>query len=451
MKKKILLFAAIAVLLSARNEQQPREIWTKEQAHEWYKQWGWLRGCNFIPSTAVNQLEMWQADTFDPTTIDRELGWAEDIGMNCMRVYLHHVAWETDKAGFKKRMKQYLDIADKHHISTIFVIFDDCWNATYAAGKQPDPKPGVHNSGWLRDPGDLLFQDTTIMVTLETYAKDVLATFAKDKRIILWDLYNEVGNSGYGTKSMPLLQKAFLWARTVNPSQPLSAGVFWFINMDEINKFILAHSDVVTYHNYGSVEEHQQLIDSLKQYGRPMICTEYMMRPHSTVQQIMPMLKRENIGAINWGLVAGKTNTIFGYNQPMPDVAEPPVWLHDIFRKDGTPFSEEEVSFIKRLTQVKDNRGDASGQDYILTPPPAPKPRINGAKITGASASKPFLFTIAATGDRPMKFAARNLPEGLSLDANKGIITGSCAKEGAYIVPVTASNTKKEYAATHSK
>jgi hypothetical protein len=62
---------------AAKNEPQPREIWTKEQAHEWYKQWGWLRGCDFIPSTAVNQLEMWQADTFDPSTIDRELGWAE--------------------------------------------------------------------------------------------------------------------------------------------------------------------------------------------------------------------------------------------------------------------------------------------------------------------------------------------------------------------------------------
>jgi len=119
--KKILLSFFIGIMLIACSQKtvSVREVWTKEQANEWYQQWGWLRGCDFIPSTAINQLEMWQADTFDPVTIDRELGWAEDIGMNCMRVYLHHLVWETDKEGFKKRINEYLTIADKHHISTI--------------------------------------------------------------------------------------------------------------------------------------------------------------------------------------------------------------------------------------------------------------------------------------------------------------------------------------------
>ena len=122
--KKILLSFFISIMLIACSQKtvSVREVWTKEQANEWYQQWGWLRGCDFIPSTAINQLEMWQADTFDPVTIDRELGWAEDIGMNCMRVYLHHLVWKTDKEGFKKRINEYLTIADKHHISTIFVF-----------------------------------------------------------------------------------------------------------------------------------------------------------------------------------------------------------------------------------------------------------------------------------------------------------------------------------------
>ena len=157
----------------------------------------WLRGANFTPSTAINQLEFWQEETFDPETIDRELGWAEEIGFNCMRVYLHHLAWEVDKEGFKDRMGQYLAIADKHNIRTIFVFFDDCWNPTYSAGKQPDPKPGVHNSGWVRDPGDLLFTSPELVDVLEAYVKDILETFKDDKRIVLWDLYNEPGNSGY--------------------------------------------------------------------------------------------------------------------------------------------------------------------------------------------------------------------------------------------------------------
>lgn len=357
--RKLLFIIFVGLMVIACNTNKVREVWTKEQANEWYKQREWLRGCDFIPSTAINQLEMWQAETFDPATIDRELGWAEDIGMNCMRVYLHHLAWEVDKAGFKKRVNEYLAIADKHHISTIFVFFDDCWNPAYTTGKQPEPQSGIHNSGWLRDPGDLYYKgDTTkILPVLDTYVKDILTTFKEDKRIVLWDLYNEPGGSNpygmNGDKSMGLLQKTFEWGRTVNPSQPLSAGI-WTDKFPNLNRYQLENSDVITYHTYESLESHIQLIDTLKRYGRPMICTEYMARTrNSTFKTIMPLLKAENIGAINWGLVAGKTNTIFEWDTPLPDVTEPPVWFHDIFRQDGTPYSQEEIDVIKSLTLKK--------------------------------------------------------------------------------------------------
>lgn len=328
-----------------------RDVWSKEEARQWYVKVGWLRGANFIPSTAINQLEMWQAETFDTATINRELGWAESIGFNSMRVYLHHLAWEIDSTGFKDRMAQYLSIADKHKISTLFVLFDDCWNATYQSGKQPDPKPGIHNSGWVRDPGDKLHQDTTLFKTLEKYTKSVLTHFAEDKRIVLWDLYNEPGNSNYGNKSMPLLQKVFTWGREVDPSQPLSVGV-WNKELVDLNNYQLANSDVTTYHNYMEPEVHKQWIDSLRTYGRPLICTEYMARTrNSRFDNVMPMLKEENIGAYNWGLVAGKTNTIYAWDTPMPDGKEPKVWFHDIFRKDGTPYKKSEVDLIKQLTE----------------------------------------------------------------------------------------------------
>jgi hypothetical protein len=328
-------------------------VWSVEKALEWGKNQPWLRGSNFTPSTAINQLEFWQAETFDPETIDRELGWAEDIGMNCMRVYLHHLAWEIDKDGFKKRLEHYLSIADKHGIKTIFVFFDDCWNATYQAGKQPDPKPGIHNSGWVRDPGDLLFTNPEIIKVLEQYVKDILTTFRDDSRIVIWDMYNEPGNSNYGNKSMPLLEQAFAWGRAVNPSQPLSCGI-WNRRLTDLNAFQIKNSDVITYHNYSNADNHRAMIDSLKLYGRPLICTEYMARKNnSTFQTIMPMLREQNTGAINWGLVAGKTNTIYAWGTPIPDGSEPDLWFHDIFRKNGTPYKQEEVDVIKSLTGTK--------------------------------------------------------------------------------------------------
>jgi len=247
--------------------------WTEAQAKQWAAENGWLRGCNFNPSTAINQLETWQVESFDTTTIDRELGWAQSIGLNCMRIFLHHVAWEIDPEGFKSRMDTYLKIADKHGIKTIFVFFDDCWNPTYQAGKQPDPKPGVHNSGWVRDPGELLYSDLTLIKTLEAYVKDVLTTFKDDKRIAIWDLYNEPGNSGYGNKSLPLLEKVFEWGRKVRPSQPLSSGV-WNYGLKDLNKFQIQNSDIITYHNYEAPEKHQAAIDTLKRYNRPLVCSE---------------------------------------------------------------------------------------------------------------------------------------------------------------------------------
>lgn len=202
----------------------PGTVWSAAKANDWYRQHAWISGANFIPSTAINQLEMWQAATFDPQTIDRELGWAEGIGFNTMRVFLHHLAWEQDPQGFKKRMQDYLAIADRHHIQTIFVFFDDCWNKEAKPGPQPAPKTGIHNSGWLQDPGEPTSRDSTQFGPLQRYVTDVLTDFRSDKRVLLWDLYNEPGNSDKKESSLPLVRNVFRWARAVNPEQPRALG-----------------------------------------------------------------------------------------------------------------------------------------------------------------------------------------------------------------------------------
>lgn len=349
MKLKVILIVLLAATL-ANDAAAQRKVWSQKKAAKWYRQWDWQRGSNFIPANAINQLEMWQAATFDTAIINRDLGYAASIGLNTMRVFLHHAAWEQDPAGFKQRMNTYLDIAHRKGISTMFVLFDDCWNKTYAHGTQPVPKVGVHNSGWLQDPGIRRETSPRLTDTLERYVKDVLTTFRKDKRIFLWDLYNEPGNSDYGSKSLPLLKQVFVWARSVKTIQPISSGV-WNEKLIELNEFQLNNSDVITYHNYADEKAHQNAIDTLRKYSRPLICTEYMARTRgSRFENIMPLLKKEHIAAYNWGLVSGKTNTIYAWDAPMPDGAEPPVWFHDIFRVDGTPFNPEEIKLIKSLT-----------------------------------------------------------------------------------------------------
>lgn len=362
----ILLMALIAIGASAQCEKtackhdghsSAGHRWCEHRAGKWGAAQPWLSGCDYIPNNAINQIEMWSVDTWSPELIDKELGWAEDLGFNTMRVFLSSVVWENDAKGLKARMDEFLNICKKHGIRPHFVFFDDCWNEESAYGKQPEPKTGVHNSGWLRDPSMSLREDTaTLYPKLEAYVTDILTTFGKDDRILFWDLYNEPGNNGLKGKSLPLVKKVFEWSRAANPSQPITIGIWNWSDPDfnELNAYSLNNSDIITYHNYSDADHHRQLALALRMLNRPMVCTEYMARTRgSKFQTVMPMLKDLNIGAINWGFVAGKTNTIYAWSAPMPQGGEPEVWFHDILRPDGTPYDIDEIDVIKKLNGKK--------------------------------------------------------------------------------------------------
>ena len=156
--KLLSLFLLPFILATALIGQQQR--WPESQANGWYEKQPWLVGSNFIPASAINELEMWEAESFDPEEIDKELGWAERLGMNTMRVFLHDLPWQQDSSGFKQRMDTFLNIASRHHIRPIFVLFDSCWDPFPKLGPQHPPIPGVHNSGWLQSPGAMALQDT---------------------------------------------------------------------------------------------------------------------------------------------------------------------------------------------------------------------------------------------------------------------------------------------------
>lgn len=324
--------------------------WTRQQAHDWYAQQGWLVGCNFTPSTAVNQLEFWQADTFDQETIEREVKWAAGLGMNTLRVYLHDLAWEADADGFKKRLGTFLGITSKHGIRPMLVLFDDCWNDDPKIGKQPEPVAGVHNSGWVQSPGKAVVNDSSQWSRLERYVKDVVGSFGQDERVLIWDLYNEPGNSEQDEKSLPLLKKTFEWARAVKPSQPLTVGV-WGLLEDRpvLHAYLLAESDIISFHHYQNVESLMKKVKVLEQYGRPLMCTEWLARGKCEVAEFLPIFNEQRIASYNWGLVAGKTQTNFRWGSK-PGAPEPARWHHDLLRQDGSPFDASELELFRKLT-----------------------------------------------------------------------------------------------------
>ena len=355
--------------LSGWATQAQEARWTEKDAADWYAKQPWLVGSNYIPANAINELEMWQADSFDPKRIDLELGWAEAIGLNTMRVFLHDLPWQQDAAGFKKRINTFLQIAAKHHIKPLFVLFDSCWDSEPRLGKQHAPRPGVHNSGWVQSPGAKALQDPAQYPRLEAYVKGVVGAFAKDDRVLGWDIWNEPDNGNGGSYKdlepknknelvIALLPRAFEWARAAHPTQPLTSGVWkddWSIpeKLGPGAKIQIAMSDVISFHSYDKPEVFEKRVLSLQQYHRPLLCTEYMARGNgSTFQGTLPIAKKYNVAAINWGLVAGKTQTYLpwdSWQHPYTD-REPAIWFHEIFRTDGTPYNAEETAFIKQTT-----------------------------------------------------------------------------------------------------
>src|SRR5271154_3888548 len=367
-------FLAISLLLSvllipalAACAQNSR--WSQQKANDWYAKQPWLVGSNFVPADAINQLEMWQADTFDPQEIDRELGWAQAIGMNTMRVFLHDLLWQQDPKGFTQRIDAFLAIAARHHIRPVFVLFDSCWDPAPRLGPQHPPIPGVHNSGWVQSPGAKALEDPTQYPRLKAYVEGVVGAFANDDRILAWDVWNEPdngNNSSYGSQDpknktelvLALLPQVFAWAREANPTQPLTSGIWqgdWSSpeKLSPMARLQIENSDVISFHNYGWPEDFEQRVDWLEQYKRPLICTEYMARgAGSTFDTVLPIAKKYKVGAINWGFVAGKTQTYLPWDSwEKPYVlSQPPIWFHDIFYADGKPYREREVDLIRELT-----------------------------------------------------------------------------------------------------
>jgi hypothetical protein len=346
-----------------------RDRWTPEQANAWYAKQPWMSGANYLPRYAINQLEMFQADTFDPKVIDQEFGWAEGLGFNVMRIFLHDQLWQQDRAGFLKRFDQVLALAEKHHIRIVVTLFDSCWHPLPKAGKQPEPRVNTHNSGWVQSPGAEILKDEAKWEALKPYVDGIVHRYRKDKRVVMWDLFNELDNMTGPTpyqplelkdkkmRSLALARKAM--ARSADPSQPLTTCI-WSNHTAPLEKmapwqqFQIQESDVINFHLYADMEDTRRAVESLKKYGRPVLCTEYMARPTgSTFEAILPYFKLEKVAAINWGFVDGKSQTKFAWDSwDKAYPAEPEPWFHDVLRSDGSPYREDEVKLIRQLNGV---------------------------------------------------------------------------------------------------
>lgn len=347
--------------------------WDKAEVWSWYGRQPWLTGANYVPATAGNQLEMWGPRGFDPERIDRELGLAAtQFGMNTMRVFLIDLLWTADAAGFTRRIDQFLTIADRHGIRPLFVLFDSCWGAEPRLDGANDPEPGVHNSAWLQSPGEPMLRDRWNWHLLRNYVEGVVGAFARDRRVLGWDVWNEPCNPGNPHRLNPkakakaaavaeLLPRIFGWVRNQAPVQPVTSGLWqhddWQpgAKLTAIERTQVELSDFLSFHDYGDAEQFRRRAESLLAYGRPVVCTEWLARPTgSTVDAILPVGHALGIGMMNWGLVAGRSQTVFPWDSwvaPYPQA--PDRWFHDLLHADGLPFDPREAALFRRYREAR--------------------------------------------------------------------------------------------------
>lgn len=345
----IVIFLLPAFLLTGSPvfSQDTAGRWSEARIREWSRHQPWYCGFNYIPAYAINYTAMWDKTSFDPVAIDKELSLAQHLGMNAVRAVLQFAVYEDDPDYFLRTLDQFMGICKKHGIKFVPALFDDCNFGIYPdpiVGKQPEPLRGWYAWAWSPSPGHSLVIDERTHPRLEKYVKAVMSRFKNDDRILFWDLYNEPCNGGMGAVSLPLLKKTIGWARSVNPSQPLSVGIF--NNEPRLREISLAGSDLITFHNYDNKEQLQEMIDELRRYDRPLICTEWMNRPRgSLISTHLSVFYKEHVGCMLWGLVNGKTQTELPWGHRPGDPA-PKIWQHDLFHPDFTPYDQKEADSL---------------------------------------------------------------------------------------------------------
>lgn len=354
MKKTIFIFSILLLLFCTQAYCQNGR-WSKEKAWQWYNSQPWFCGVNYIPANAINYTAMWDKTSFSPKVIDKELSLMKSLKMNCVRVVMQYAVYADDPKYFIKTLDKFLSICQKNDIKAMLIFFDDCTfgvNTDPVIGKQPEPLEGWYAWAWSPSPGYSMVVDERTHYKLEKYVKGVMKHFANDNRIMAWDLYNEPTNTTMPERSLPLLYKVFKWAREINPSQPITSCI-WNSNK-KVNDFLSENSDIITFHCYSDSIHTLEFTKRMLEFGRPVICTEWMNRPaKSYYSTILPIFKENNVGSMSWGLVNGKdqTNLPWGHRPEMGKYTGE--WQHDLFKGDYTPYDQKDIETIKKCIGSK--------------------------------------------------------------------------------------------------
>ncbi|MBQ9098008.1 MAG: cellulase family glycosylhydrolase [Clostridia bacterium] len=359
-----------------------KQQWSKEQAWEWYKAQPWIRGFNGYPQNCVNRIAMWQAHNHQAVIaqIEKEFALARETGLNAVRAIIQFEVWYYEHDSFMANLEEYLNLAQRYGIKVMLCLGNDCtvpkddWKPVVFGEQNVDwgwhsgIRKGPHAKGY-RAPGYMMADDPEYLPEYYRMVDELAAKYAKDERIHIWDVWNEIGNGRRGQMSVPYMEKFFEIIRSHDPIQPLTADCYHYDDNAEVSApealCALELSDVITFHCYGSYQKTIKVIEFLKRYGRPLINNEWLNRIHKNrVEELFPLFYLEGIGSYHWGLIQGFSQTYEPWGSYFDKIADPDyegdleltLLQHDLYRFNGLPYVAKEIAIIKEFAARADEK-----------------------------------------------------------------------------------------------
>jgi hypothetical protein len=293
---------------------------------------GTMRGANYVPSYARNDVAIWM--DYDPAVIDRELGYAERLKLNTLRVFLQVAVFEKQPEKFMADLESFLKLCEKHGLRMMPVLFDSCFDP------QVVDVNNYRGKNWIPSPGFVRLGNDD-WPAMEKYIVAVVGKYRQDRRIVLWDVMNEPESTGeFGkpagkAKIVDFVRRAVARVRQEKPVQPLGVGWAYSGNIH----LTADVCDVIILHNYSDPRGLSADIQKTKEVGKsrnkPVILNEFVGRPQQRIEEAMPIVAREKIGWCFWELMIGSTQFTQG-RIPYQGHVYP----------DGTVFASAEVAAI---------------------------------------------------------------------------------------------------------
>lgn len=362
---------------------EPTEKWTTARAWDWYRQIPWIRGYSGLPSNCVNGIALWQEYGHEAVfrRLEQEFRIAKETGLNAVNVCVEFAVWNAQHDSFLRHLEEYVSLAHQHGLWVMLTLGGDRTTIRREAvsfGKQT-PESGYYSrmqsreSTWdLVEKEHFLFDDADLFARYAQMVAELAERYGQDPRLLLWNVWDEISSCCSAGQMLPMIERFFVILRKQGVCQPLTASVrFPQTEADDAaQRRILAISDVIAFHCRDSYLRAVPLLARLKQYHRPLFCTEWLnRRAGNDVEHLVPLFWLEKIGSFHEGFMQGFLQTYQQIADSFVGAFSETDFLstrfqHPLYRFNGLPYEPKEIEIFRRFAGLSDDSAKLTNSPF---------------------------------------------------------------------------------------